>query len=199
MLKVNTLPNTIKLVLGSGSPRRKELLSQLGYSFEVRKGNADEIAPSHLNGNETAVFLALQKAEELKLTLSPNELLITSDTEVWKGNKRFGKPANLDEAKAMLRELSGGVHQVISGVCICDLEKTESTSVTTHVFFKDLSEDEIEYYVTKFKPLDKAGAYGIQEWIGLVGIEKIEGSYFNVVGLPVFELDKMLKDWNSNV
>jgi septum formation protein len=194
---MNNLSSHIKLVLGSGSPRRKELLSQLGYSFEVRKGDADEIAPSHLNGNETAVFLALQKAEGLKPTLAPDELLITSDTEVWKGNRRFGKPANLEEAKAMLRELSGDVHQVISSVCICDLERTESTSVTTNVFFKDLSEVEINYYVTNYKPLDKAGAYGIQEWIGLVGIEKIEGSYFNVVGLPVFELAELLNSWEK--
>jgi septum formation protein len=194
---MNNLSSHIKLVLGSGSPRRKELLSQLGYSFEVRKGDADEIAPSHLNGNETAVFLALQKAEGLKPTLAPDELLITSDTEVWKGDRRFGKPANLEEAKAMLRELSGDVHQVISSVCICDLERTESTSVTTNVFFKDLSEVEINYYVTNYKPLDKAGAYGIQEWIGLVGIEKIEGSYFNVVGLPVFELAELLNSWEK--
>lgn len=194
---MNKLSTHIKLVLGSGSPRRKELLSQLGYSFEVRKGDADEIAPSHLNGNETAVFLALQKAENLKHTLSPNELLITSDTEVWKGSKRFGKPVNLEEAKAMLLELSGDVHQVISSICICDLERTESTSVTTNVFFKPLTEEEIEYYVSNFKPLDKAGAYGIQEWIGLIGIERIEGSYFNVVGLPVFELTEMLKNWTE--
>ena len=111
------------------------------------------------------------------------------------GNKRFGKPADLEEAKAMLRELSGNVHQVISGVCVCNLERTESTSVTTYVFFKELTEAEIEHYVTTYKPLDKAGAYGIQEWIGLVGIQKIEGSYFNVVGLPVFELSKMLSSW----
>jgi len=97
----------------------------------------------------------------------------------------------------MLRELSGDVHPVISSVCICDLERTESTSVTTNVFFKDLSEVEINYYVTNYKPLDKAGAYGIQEWIGLVGIEKIEGSYFNVVGLPVFELAELLNSWEK--
>ena len=194
---MNNLSSHIKLVLGSGSPRRKELLSQLGYSFEVRKGDAAEIAPSHLNGNETAVFLALQKAEGLKPTLAPDELLITSDTEVWKGDRRFGKPANLEEAKAMLRELSGDVHQVISSICVCDLGRTESTSVTTNVFFKDLSEVEINYYVTNYKPLDKAGAYGIQEWIGLVGIEKIEGSYFNVVGLPVFELAELLNSWEK--
>lgn len=169
----------------------------LGYSFEVRKGNADEIAPSHLNGNETAVFLALQKAEELKSTLQQNELLITSDTEVWKGSRRFGKPQDLDESKAMLRELSGASHQVISGVCLCDLKRTKSLSVTTNVFFKTLSEEEIEHYVSEYKPLDKAGAYGIQEWIGLVGIERIEGSYFNVVGLPVFELAEMLKNWTE--
>lgn len=192
---MNSLPQNIKLVLGSGSPRRKELLSLLGYSFEVRKGNADEIAPSHLNGNETAVFLALQKAEELKNTLQENELLITSDTEVWKGKRRFGKPQSLEEAKSMLRELSGSSHQVISGVCLSDLHRTESLSVTTNVFFKPLTEEEIEYYVSNFKPLDKAGAYGIQEWVGLIGIEKIEGSYFNVVGLPVFELAEMLKNW----
>lgn len=192
---MNSLPQNIKLVLGSGSPRRKELLSLLGYSFEIRKGNADEIAPSHLNGNETAVFLAIQKAEELKSTLLENELLITSDTEVWKGKRRFGKPQSLEEAKSMLRELSGGSHQVISGVCISDLKRREALSVTTNVFFKPLTEEEIEYYVSNFKPLDKAGAYGIQEWIGLIGIEKIDGSYFNVVGLPVFELAERLKNW----
>ena len=184
-----------KVILGSGSPRRKELLKMLGVEFDVRKGDADESAPSHFNGNETAVYLAIQKAEGLKPSLTENELLITSDTEVWLKEKRFGKPESLEEAEQMLRALSGSAHQVISGLCISDLNKIESISVTTNVYFKELTDQEIEHYVNTFKPLDKAGAYGIQEWIGLIGIQKIEGSYFNVVGLPVFELAEMLNNW----
>lgn len=189
----------MKLILGSGSPRRKELLSLLGYDFEIRKADTDEVAPSHLNGSETAAYLALQKAEALKETLADDEWLITADTEVWKDNKRFGKPESLKEAKDMLHELSGGAHHVISGICLCHGAQVETISVTTIVHFKTLSEEEIEHYVNTYKPLDKAGAYGIQEWIGLIGIEKIEGSYYNVVGLPVFELFEMLKRWSFTV
>jgi septum formation protein len=183
------------IILGSGSPRRKELLTQLGYSFQVRKANTDEIAPSHYNGSETAVFLAIQKADALKPTLQQDELLITADTEVWKDNIRFGKPDSIESAKEMLRSLSGESHDVITGICVCDQKKTISLSVTTKVFFKTLSEEEIDHYTQVYQPLDKAGAYGIQEWIGLIGIEKIEGSYFNVVGLPVFELSEILMNW----
>ena len=184
-----------KLVLGSGSPRRKELLKMLGFTFDIHISNAEEIAPAHYNGEETAVFVALQKAKDLKPALRDDELLITADTEVWLNNKRFGKPKTLENAKDMLRQLSGKSHSVISGICVCDTQTTKTAAVTTKVFFKPLSESEIEHYVNTYKPLDKAGAYGIQEWIGLIGISKIEGSYFNVVGLPVFELMEILGKW----
>ncbi len=188
-----------KLILGSGSPRRKELLKMLGFTFDIRVSDAEEIAPAHYNGEETAVFVALQKAEDLKPALRDDELLITADTEVWLNNKRFGKPQNLDEAKEMLRLLSGKSHSVISGICVCDAQTTKTAAAITKVFFKALSESEIEHYVNTYKPLDKAGAYGIQEWIGLIGIQKIEGSYFNVVGLPVFELMEILEGWKMNL
>ena len=177
-----------QLVLGSKSPRRQELLSGMGFDFKVRTKDTDESYSQSLSPDHVPVFLADKKANELAEELQSNELLITSDTIVLLENEILGKPTSVENAKEMLQKLSGKQHQVITGVHLKSLDKSVSFSVSTNVFFKSLSKEIIDYYVENFKPLDKAGAYGIQEWIGFVGIDRIEGSYYNVVGLPVSEL-----------
>lgn len=184
-----------KLVLGSGSPRRKQLLSDLGLQFTVRVSDADESAPDSLSPTETVEWVAKSKAEALRGSLAEDELLITADTEVWQENYRFGKPANVEEARAMLNKLSGSTHQVISGFCLCDRHTLHTYHVSTTVYFEELSQDVIDFYITEFQPFDKAGAYGIQEWIGMIGIHRIEGSYYNVVGLPTSQVFAALKSW----
>lgn len=186
-----------KWILGSASPRRKQLLSDLGLTFEVRVADIDETAPSHLNGPQTVEHIALEKAKNLQPTLSEHEVLITSDTEVWFDNKRLGKPQNLSEAKEMISALSGNTHQVISGICLMTKESYWVKHEITEVTFTQLTDEEIDFYVNQYSPLDKAGAYGIQEWIGMIGIESIKGSYFNVVGLPTFTLHKMIKQFKN--
>ena len=176
------------MILGSKSPRRKELLEKLGFDFKQISLNADESYPNDLPPNEVAEYLSRKKAAAGVSKLKDDELLITSDTTVVIGDNILNKAADRDEAKAMLEQLSGKEHQVISGVCLSTKEKAISFSVNTKVFFKALSEEEIEYYIDQFQPYDKAGAYGIQEWIGMIGVEKIEGSFYNVMGLPVKEV-----------
>lgn len=174
-----------KIILGSKSPRRQELIAGLGLNFEIRTKEVEEIYPEDIEPTKVAIYLSKLKAQPLVQSLSKNEILLTSDTTVILENKVLGKPNTLEEAKTMIEALSGKKHQVITGVSLISNNKSVVFSVTTNVFFKALSKEEIEYYVSHFKPLDKAGAYGIQEWIGQVGVEKIEGSYYNVVGLPV--------------
>lgn len=185
-----------KIILASNSPRRKELLSGLDLEYEVRTlPDIDETYPDNLKGEEIALYIANKKAEAYKNLLKDNTLLITADTIVLLKNKVYGKPNDEEDAKQMLRELSGNTHQVVTGVCILTKTKQKSFAVTSKVRFTDLSESEIEYYVSKYKPLDKAGAYGIQEWIGYIGIEHISGSYFNVMGLPVQRLYRELQNF----
>ncbi len=171
-----------KLVLGSGSPRRAQLLREMGFQFEVRPSDIDEIVPEEISAIASAEFLARLKNEHL--VLSEEGIILTADTVVIHENEILGKPVDKEEAKSMLSKLSNQTHLVISGVCIRDANQTISFSNITEVKFKELSPEEIDFYVEAFKPLDKAGAYGIQEWIGLVAVEWIKGSYFNVVGLP---------------
>lgn len=178
--------------MGSGSPRRAALMDAMGYAFEVRKKDADESAPLNLGPTATAIFLAKKKAAPFLESLQADELLITCDTEVWLGKQRLGKPANAQEATMMLKSLSGRTHKVVSGVALSSQGKQVAFAVKTKVVFRDLQQSEIEHYVATHKPFDKAGAYGIQEWIGMVGIEKIEGCYYNVVGLPLSELHAAL-------
>ena len=183
-----------ELILGSGSPRRKELLAGLNIPFTVKVKSVDESYPSNFKKQEITNFLAELKATAFKGELSKNEILITADTIVWFNNKPVEKPKTIDEAKIMLTQLSGHSHQVFTSVCIKSAEKQLLFYDETVVFFKQLSIEEIDFYVSKFKPLDKAGAYGIQDWIGLIGVEKIVGSYFNVMGLPVHKLyEELLK------
>ncbi len=177
-----------QLVLGSKSPRRQELLAGMGFDFEVRTKDTDEDFPATIPFKDVPVFLAEIKANALTDDLKKGEVLITSDTIVLLENEILGKPTSPENAKEMLQKLAGKSHEVITGVHLKSLEKSVSFSVSTNVFFKPLTDEMISFYIENYKPFDKAGAYGIQEWIGFVGIERIEGSYFNVVGLPVAEL-----------
>lgn len=183
-----------KLVLGSKSPRRQSLIQELGFPVEIRMKEVEEIYPSDLPSNEVPVFLAKLKAEPLLDSLRDDEILITSDTIVLLDNAVIGKPKSKEDAKKMLAHLSGKMHTVISGVCMSSNKLQHSFSSYTQVYFDDLSSDEIEHYVETFLPLDKAGSYGIQEWIGYIGVAKIEGCYYNVMGLPLHDLYKELKD-----
>lgn len=174
------------IILSSNSPRRKELLAGLDLDFEVRviKGVSESYPPG-LPVMEIAEYIAAEKAEAYKQELGGGNLVITADTVVILGDDVLGKPKTLDDARRMLRMLSGKTHQVVTGVCLTSEDKQKRFSVVTDVTFKELTDGEIDYYVDRYKPLDKAGAYGIQEWIGYVGVTSISGSYFNVMGLPV--------------
>ena len=179
-----------KLVLASGSPRRQQFFRDLNLDFEIRLKEVEEIYPENLKASEVTDFLARLKADAFEL--SENEILVTSDTIVWLDEKVLGKPKNYEDAFVILKKLSGTTHQVITSVCLKSSEKTRVFNVITKVTFSELSDGMIRFYLDNYKPFDKAGAYGIQEWIGLVGIEKIEGSYTNVVGLPTEKFYKEL-------
>ncbi|MES2485133.1 MAG: Maf-like protein [Bacteroidota bacterium] len=174
-----------KLILASGSPRRQQFLRELDVDFEIRLKDVEEIYPDHLQGAEITDFLAKLKADALEDSLSENEIAITSDTIVWHENKALGKPKDYDDAFAMLQSLAGKTHEVITSVCIKTAAKADVFNETTRVTFNPLDDEEIKYYIDNYKPFDKAGSYGIQEWIGLVAIASIDGSYANVVGMPV--------------
>ena len=181
------------IILGSKSQRRKELLAEIGIRFNIKATHKAEHYPEKLKGKEIAEFLAKQKASFISEELSGNYLLITADTIVEQNDKLLHKPKDKDNAIEILKKISGKSHTVISGVCIKSERKEVIFSSVTEVTFNKLSEDEITYYIEKFKPFDKAGSYGIQEWIGHIGIEKINGSHNNVVGLPTNELYQKLK------
>ena len=175
-----------KLILASNSPRRKELLAGLGMPFEVRVlQDIDEEYPGDLPVNEVARYIAKEKADAYRRIIAPDELIITADTVVIVGDEILGKPVDEADAVRMLKLLSGRTHQVTTGVCLLTAEKESCFDVTTDVTFKALSDDEIHYYVNHYRPFDKAGAYGIQEWIGYIGVTGLHGSYYNVMGLPV--------------
>ena len=184
------------IILCSKSPRRRELLAGLGIDFEVKTlSGIDESYPCDLNSDMIAQYISQKKAEAYKSLIVDNEMVITSDTIVLLDGKVYGKPADETDACRMLGELSGRTHKVITGVCINTRERSCAFHVVTEVEFAPLSSDEIEYYVTHFKPLDKAGAYGIQEWIGSVAVRAINGSFYNVMGLPVQRLYAELKSF----
>lgn len=183
-----------KVILASNSPRRKELLAGLDIDFEVRViPDIDEDYPDHLETAEIASYIAKKKAEAYRATMAADELVITADTIVVLDDEVMGKPHDEEEARRMLRALSGRTHQVITGVTLTTLERSQSFSVTTDVTFKQLEDAEIDYYVSRYQPMDKAGAYGIQEWIGHIGVTAMNGSYFNVMGLPVQRIYEALK------
>lgn len=182
------------LILASSSPRRQYLMREAGYNFTVEKPDVDESFPKELPVEQVAKYLASKKAEYFRKELH-EEVVITADTVVILNNEVLNKPADRDEAIIMLSQLSGQTHLVITGVCILSKEKEESFDDTTEVTFKKLSRMEIEFYVDNYKPYDKAGAYGAQDWIGMVAIEKIVGSYFNVMGLPMHKVYDHMKAW----
>lgn len=183
------------IILASNSPRRRELLVRMGIDFKVRPlVGMEETFPKILKGEEIVKHIAKEKAEAyLSVMEAPNELIIAADTLVFLEDEILGKPSNYHEAKAMLEKLSGRTHQVITGVCVMTKEKVEIFSETTHVRFALLSDDEIDYYIKQYLPFDKAGGYGIQEWIGYIAVDQFNGSYFNVMGLPTQTLYKILK------
>ena len=181
------------LILASKSPRRQELLKGLGFTFEIKTKEIEEVFPPSLYKEEIPLFLSNLKAKAFESELEENDLVLTSDTIVWNENKQLGKPKDRSEAIEMLQSLSGKSHEVITAVTLMSKAKVHSFCEVTKVFFKELTLEEIEYYVDNYKPFDKAGSYGIQEWIGFVGIPKIEGDYFNVVGLPLNRLNEELK------
>ncbi len=190
------LPNLeqYEIVLASASPRRKELLTRLGVKFTVRTllGHKESY-PDSLSGGDIAVYVARQKAEAFVSTMGDKELIIAADTIVCAEGRVLGKPKDNEESKEMLHLLSGKLHQVITGVAVLTKDRIETFATTRHVKFAHLSDKEIDYYVDNYLPFDKAGAYGVQEWIGLVAVEEIRGSYFNVMGLPVQRLYNCLK------
>lgn len=183
-----------RIVLGSASPRRKELLSGLDIDFDVEViPGIDESYPEELTAHEIPLYIARKKADAYVAKMTDNELLITADTIVATEGHILGKPADRVEAIGVLRRLSGRVHEVVTGVCISTKEKNVSFSVVSKVSFAKIDDEDILYYVDKYRPYDKAGSYGIQEWIGYVGVEAIDGSFYNVMGLPVQRLYQELK------
>jgi MAF protein len=183
-----------RIILASNSPRRKELLSGIDVAYEIRTlPDIDESYPATLPHEEVAEYLAQKKAAAYLSALKEDELLITADTIVLLNGMILGKPVDEEDAGRMLRLLSGQTHRVITGVCLTSNHKQAAFSDVAYVTFGELSDEEIDYYVSAYRPMDKAGAYGVQEWIGYVAVEKIEGSYFNVMGLPIFKVYRELK------
>lgn len=184
-----------KVILASNSPRRKDLLAGLGVEYEVRTmPDVDESYPFTLKGADIPLYISQEKANAYRSMLQSDELMITADTIVWLEGEVLGKPADRAEAISMLQRMSGRTHEVYTGVSITTTEWQRSFAVQTEVKFATLTNEEIVYYVDRFQPMDKAGAYGVQEWIGFIGVEHIEGNYFNIMGLPVQRLYKELKE-----
>ncbi len=175
------------LILASSSPRRQQFLKNLNLDFTIDVKEIEEIYPKELKGSEITDFLAELKTSPFK-NLKENDILITSDTIVWMNDAAIGKPKDRNDAIKIFKNLSGKKHKVITSICIKTIYKTKIINDTTNVYFKELTDNEIEFYIDNFHPYDKAGGYGIQDWIGYIGIEKIEGSFFNVMGLPVHKL-----------
>ena len=193
----------MNIILGSQSPRRRELMSGLDIPFTAITIDADETFPSHLQAGDIPMYISRAKARAYEANLVEGDLLITSDTIVWLNGQMLGKPRDKEEAKQMLRQLSGQTHQVYTAVCFTWINNPTSSSAIQHdewvdstdVTFRVLTEQEIDYYVDKYMPLDKAGAYGVQEWIGYVGVTRMEGSYFNVMGFPICHVYERLKSF----
>ena len=181
------------LILASGSPRRQQFFKELDLDFSIGVREIEEVYPLHLMNTEITDYLARLKAAAFD-DLSEMDIVITSDTIVWKNSQAIGKPKDLEDATNMLRDLSGKMHEVITSVCFTGRNFQRTINDTTKVWFKDLTEEEIAYYITKYKPYDKAGSYGVQEWIGYIAIDRLDGSYFNVMGLPTRLVYKALTE-----
>ncbi len=187
-----------KVILASASPRRQQFFQDLGLEVKIQLKPVIENFPDRLVHFEISDYLAQLKAIPFKDTLQPNDILITSDTIVWHHQQALGKPKNAEEAYKMIQSLSNATHEVITSVCFTKIDFEKTIHSITKVTFKALSAAEINYYISNYRPFDKAGAYGIQEWIGLIGVTKIEGSYFNVMGLPTHLVYKTLNDMVDN-
>ena len=187
--------NTINIILASGSPRRQQFFKDMDLHYTIRLKEIEEIYPEHLQAEEITNFLAELKASAFENDLKENDVLVTSDTIVWLNGKALGKPKDYNDAFKMLQELANQSHEVITSVCLKSLDKTDVFHCVTKVTFANLSDEAIRYYLDNYQPFDKAGSYGIQDWIGLVGISKIEGSYTNVVGLPTEMLFQKLMNY----
>jgi septum formation protein len=191
---LQNLTNKYSIILASGSPRRQQFLKDLNIPFTIKLFDVEEVYPSTLVKNEIPEYLSILKSKPFDAILKDSELVITSDTIVWHQGSPLEKPKNAEDAFQMLKKLSGDMHEVITSVCIKTTKFTKVISDTTKVYFTKITDEEIQYYVKNFKPFDKAGSYGIQEWIGYIGVEKIEGNYFNVMGLPIHKLYAALKN-----
>lgn len=189
----------LNIILASGSPRRKQFFEDLAIDVKIDVRPVDEVYPETLKGKEISDYLALLKASKFKGTLKQNDVVITSDTVVWHNHKSLAKPIDKEDAYSMLKTLSNDWHEVITSVCFTTRNHQKTVNSTTLVKFKVLTDDEIWFYINNFKPFDKAGAYGIQEWLGLIGIEEIKGSHANVVGLPTHLVHKTLMDMANMV
>lgn len=192
MILQEKLNKDYQLILGSGSPRRRALLENMGFEFDIATQDVEEKVDFSLPAGEIVMALAQQKSRGIELK-NEKQILITADTIVYNENRVLGKPKNLEEAKEMLFSLSDKSHQVYSGICLRSMEKELNDFVCTEVIFNKLDEDEVDYYLKTYNPVDKAGAYGIQEWIGFHSITSINGSYYNVMGMPCAKLSEMLK------
>lgn len=187
--------NKINIILASGSPRRKQFFKEMDLHYTIRLKEIEEVYPEHLKGAEITNFLAELKANAFENELEENDVLVTSDTIVWLNGKALGKPRDYDDAFKMLQQLANQTHEVITSVCLKSIDKIEIFHCVTKVTFADLSDEAIRYYLDNYQPFDKAGSYGIQDWIGLIGISNIEGSYTNVVGLPTEMLFQKLMQY----
>lgn len=187
--------NKINIILASGSPRRQQFFKEMDLHYTIRLKEIEEIYPEHLQAEEITNFLAELKASAFENELEENDVLVTSDTIVWLNGKALGKPKDYDDAFKMLQQLANQTHEVITSVCLKSIDKTDVFHSVTKVTFANLSDEAITYYLNNYKPFDKAGSYGIQDWIGLIGISKIEGSYTNVVGLPTEMLFQKLMNY----
>ena len=187
--------NKINIILASGSPRRQQFFNEMDLHYTIRLKEIEEIYPEHLQAEEITNFLAELKASAFENDLKENDVLVTSDTIVWLNGKALGKPKDYDDAFQMLQQLANQTHEVITSVCLKSIDKTDVFHCVTKVTFANLSDEAIRYYLDNYQPFDKAGSYGIQDWIGLVGISKIEGSYTNVVGLPTEMLFQKLMNY----
>jgi septum formation protein len=187
--------NKINIILASGSPRRQQFFKGMDLHYTIRLKEIEEIYPEHLQAEEITNFLAELKASAFKNELKENDILVTSDTIVWLKGKALGKPKDYDDSFQMLQQLANQTHEVITSVCLKSIDKTEVFHCVTKVTFSNLSDEAIQYYLDNYQPFDKAGSYGIQDWIGLIGISKIEGSYTNVVGLPTEMLFQKLMNY----
>jgi septum formation protein len=187
--------NKYRIILASRSPRRQELLKNLGLHFEVKVRDWSEKYPDHLKGEEIALYVAEEKAKTFISEINEDEIIITADTIVWCDNEILDKPVDKQDAWRIIREISGKTHEVITAICLLSATKQTSFFSSTKVTFSELTDEEIEYYIDSFSPYDKAGAYGIQEWIGIAACSHIEGSYFNVMGLPAEQVYRELKEF----